>query len=247
MTFTYDFYSKLLKKFSRDFHPITFMETIDHNSNQRNLLIRHDVDLSVAKARELAEVEYTLGYRSTFMFIPNYELYSFEDNSVRSDIKAIRSMEHEIALHFDYRQHSDQTHFDLIEALKKDKELMEDTLDIEIKSFSFHRPLPEQIGIRKNMAGLVNAYAPKFIENYISDSGGVWRIGNPLEFLPKQKSNFFQILTHPVWWNERHQSPKKSALDLIEKYAENSTEKYRQRISNIVRNNVPRIFEEEHK
>jgi hypothetical protein len=68
---------------------------------ERLLFLRHDVDIDPKRAMKMAEIEKEFDIRSTYMLMVNSELYSIEDSPVRSSIRALAAMGHEIALHFD--------------------------------------------------------------------------------------------------------------------------------------------------
>jgi hypothetical protein len=74
-------------------------------------------------------------------------------------------------------------------------------------SISFHRPIPWMLRGPLIVCGKVNAYADELSGWYLSDSKGNWRAGEPLSQIVQERHRILQLLTHPIWWGEEHQSP----------------------------------------
>lgn len=52
---------------------------------------------------------------------------------------------------------------------------------------------------------------------YISDSGGRWREGSPIESIgTADPTRPFQLLTHPVWWGAGHAPPRERLLPVLD-------------------------------
>lgn len=99
MDFTLNGYQELLKLAISENYNIVFYE--DLGVFNKEMIIRHDIDFSLEKALEIAQLEYNMGVKSTYFVLissPFYNLYS-DANSVI--IKSILGYGHKIGLHFD--------------------------------------------------------------------------------------------------------------------------------------------------
>ncbi len=80
--------------------------------------------------------------------------------------------------------------------------MLEEYLGREVRSVSFHRPVPELLRGPLHIAGRVSGYAESLFGWYLSDSRARWREGEPIASLAQPRSPWLQILVHPVWWGE---------------------------------------------
>ena len=69
--------------------------------NKKGIILRHDVDFSLARAVEIAKIDYYNKMISTFFIMLNTKLYDILESSNLESIKEIVSLGHEIGLHFD--------------------------------------------------------------------------------------------------------------------------------------------------
>ena len=67
-----------------------FHERVPENS--RVIFLRHDIDVSVTMAVTMAELEASLGVRSTYFVLPNSPLYNLLEDEVTAILSKIRSM-----------------------------------------------------------------------------------------------------------------------------------------------------------
>ena len=51
---------------------------------------------------------------------------------------------------------------------------------------------------------------------YMSDSKGIWNNGNPLDSDSFKNKKPIQILTHPIWWNEKSSDTYQNLLDFLD-------------------------------
>ncbi|NNE99530.1 MAG: hypothetical protein HKN25_10975 [Pyrinomonadaceae bacterium] len=219
--FTYSFYEQILDLLKDDYEFRLFREVPEfiHSDRKSNVaLLRHDIDLDLRKAVDIARVESNLGIKSTYMVMTSCPFYSVTDIESQSFLNEIAGMGHEIALHFDIV--NDQQSLPSISDERFFTNLNSSVLKLgraasaKVDSVSFHRPVPELINGQLMLDGLVNAYAKELMGAYLSDSRGNWREGNPLSVLAKRPAKLLQLLTHPFWWNEQHVS----AADCLEQF-----------------------------
>ncbi len=167
--------------------------------NFRAIFLRHDLDVSVSMAVPMAELEASLGVRSTYFVLPNSPLYNLLEDEVTEILSKIRSMGHWIGLHVDLAN----------TPLLEDKTI-EEVTEILFRSFSallpfepvisYHRPAKEVFGLA--FESLANTYEDRFFKDikYLSDSRKNWREGCPCQVILEGKYEQLQLLMHPVWW-----------------------------------------------
>jgi hypothetical protein len=180
------------------------------------LLLRHDIDVSLAAAVAVAEIEAELGLRATYMVMTTNPLYEAESDASRACLRRLVDNGHEIGLHFD--SHNLGEDDPSPEALETQAVAARDHLaaaaGAPVRSISFHRPPPAMLQGPRMIAGCVNAYAADLMDSYISDSKGSWRTGEPMALLEQSRSPILQLLVHPIWWGESHSS----AQDRLEEF-----------------------------
>ena len=61
------------------------------------------------------------------------------------------------------------------------------------------------MSLDKKIAGRINTYQSLYIKRilYCSDSRGDWYYGNPLKCLKEKNNQAIQLLTHPIWWDNK--------------------------------------------
>lgn len=212
--FSYAYFDRLLDAAAAAFSIRRVMDGPDAlGGATRTLLLRHDVDLDLAAAVRMGEIESRRGSASTYMVMTTSPLYRLEDPGSRARLRELQAMGHEIALHFDFPDPamratppSPAAVAPLVDAAAG---RIEQLIAAPVRSVSFHRPLPEFLRGPLRIAGRVNAYARELMERYISDSAGRWREGEPLPMLAEPTTNLMQLLTHPIWWDDRHEGAQR--------------------------------------
>ncbi len=169
------------------------------SENFRVIFLRHDIDVSVSMALQMAELEAELGVRSTYFVLPNSPLYNLLEDEVIEILIKIRNMGHWTGLHVDLPN----------TPLFKNVTIEEAT-NILFKSFSslvpfepvisYHRPTRDVFGLKFEF--FANTYENRFFKDikYLSDSKKNWREGCPCQAILEGKYQQLQVLTHPIWW-----------------------------------------------
>jgi len=154
--------------------------TFDHEPQAGDLFLRHDVDLSLDAAVEVARLEHELGARATYFLMTESVFYNLESTAGVDALRELRSLGHRLAFHPVY------PHFDI-----------DDRFD---PVFAWHNPEPEFIAEGRD--GAVNVMAePYFVRgHYRSDSNAHWREGCPHEELAAGAFDWLQLNMHPVIW-----------------------------------------------
>lgn len=202
--FSYILYKIILDKFLNNFK--TFNQVLENDDNDF-VILRHDVEFDLERALTMARIENEHSVNSIYFIQVCSNAYNPFSPINLARIKEIKSLGHQIGLHF-YSSHLLDYDWNKIEVeLIKQNNLLEDLLGCDVSVFSFHRPKEILLENRNNIiAGLINAYGEKFFDysdnptnvKYISDSLHLWRFGHPLEEYPQNKT---QLLFHPDYWS----------------------------------------------
>jgi hypothetical protein len=145
-----------------------------------DLILRHDVDLSLSAAVMLAEVEAAEGAWSTWFLMTRSVFYNLASTEGERAIERLRDLGHRVA------QHAVYPHVDV-----------DDRFD---RVVAWHNPQPEYMCAP--IAGAVNAMETPFFDpvHYRSDSNQSWRHGCPHAELATSRFEWLQLLTHPEIW-----------------------------------------------
>ena len=203
--FSYSYFKKMLRvaKDRFELHTLSEAPKIIGKNGKPKLILRHDVDVSLKRALEMAKIEKDFAIRATYMVMANSRLYRLREKDSCVMLQEIINMGHEIAVHFSPpRKRTVTLETKIDSACKK----VEKIIRLQVLSVSFHRP-PQDYLFGKLMIGTrVNAYSKELMEWYRSDSKGRWICGEPLPQLSTLKIPLLQLLIHPIWWGEKHAS-----------------------------------------
>ena len=145
-----------------------------------DLILRHDVDLSLEAAVELAELEGDAGVRATYFLMAESVFYNLASPAGEAAIATLRSLGHAVGLHAVYPRAELDGRFDPVVA--------------------WHNPDPEYM--RAPIDGATNVMGDEFFDpdHYRSDSNQHWRHGCPHGQLERGEVEWLQLLTHPEIW-----------------------------------------------
>jgi hypothetical protein len=154
--------------------------TFDQEPGAGDLLLRHDVDMSLEAALEMAELEAQHRVVATYFLMRGSEFYNLDAPTGVHTLARLRALGHRVALH---GLHPDAT--------------LDDRFDPVI---AWHVPDPEYMTAR--IPGAVNAMQPGYFDpdHYRSDSNQHWRGGCPHEELARGDFDWLQLLVHPEIW-----------------------------------------------
>ncbi len=209
--FTLEGYTALLEETTQRYPVVGFEILADPDLAERRFcLIRHDIDMSPARALEVAKIEAAMGVRATYMVLLTGPFYSPFEPGSRDIIAEIAALGHDIGLHFDAAWHNIGAESSLNERVAAEAATLRWLLDGPVvRTFSFHNTTDFTMTCRSSSyAGLWNAYAGVLQEqvNYVSDSNGYWRFGSWRDAL-RPDPDRLQVLTHPEWWAPPHATP----------------------------------------
>lgn len=161
MDFTYSGYKDLIQKIrNNDFEIIKYTETGQY---EKEVILRHDVDVSLEKALEFAYFEAELNIQSTYYILLSSNLYNIMSKKSTECIKKIYEFGHSIGLHFDetkYQKSIGKVYNPSIikSCIIKEKDIMETVFDgIPVESVSMH--IPSQDTLKANLtfeSGFIN-------------------------------------------------------------------------------------------
>jgi hypothetical protein len=152
----------------------------DEDPEPGDLILRHDVDLSLEAAVAMAEAEADEGAWATYFLMTRSVFYNLASREGERAIGRLRELGHRIA------HHAVWPHVDL--DLRFDRVV------------AWHNP--DRGYMQAEIDGAVNVMRPPFFDsdNYRSDSNQHWRHGCPHEQLARGEFVWLQLLTHPEIW-----------------------------------------------
>ena len=176
-------------------------------SSERTVFIRHDIDLSLRLALDVARMEAELDLPASYQVMTDSVLYNIEDPESRNTLAELVALGHEVGLHVQLPENlvsDDPTSELIVRHVTLESSLLESVTKIPVRSISFHRPAQRIVRGPLLLAGRVNGYAAELMDWYLSDSAGRWREGAPLQSLLKPHRPMLQLLIHPFWWGPTH-------------------------------------------
>ncbi|MEG1300055.1 MAG: hypothetical protein RSC93_05080 [Erysipelotrichaceae bacterium] len=210
--FEYDYYKKIINVLIKNKY--RFSSYLDADDNKKNVILRHDVDLSLDHALLFAELEHELGVSSTYFILLTSDFYNPMSKINREIIKKIIDYGHKVYLHFDTQIYNYDSTEELTKLVNKEIKALSEITGDRNKIVSFHRPIKElfNLGLED---GIISAYDKRFFSdfNYISDSRMCWK-KDPIKEINCCDGNI-QLLTHPFWYREKELNKSKLINELI--------------------------------
>ena len=152
----------------------------DDEPREGDLILRHDVDLSLAAALRMAVLEAEEGAVATYFLMTESVFYNLASPEGRSAIDELRRLGHRVALHAVWPNARLDERFDPVVA--------------------WHNP--DRDYMSAPVEGATNVMEPPWFDpaTYRSDSNQKWRHGCPHEELAAGTFPWLQLLTHPEIW-----------------------------------------------
>jgi len=145
-----------------------------------DIYLRHDIDLSLDAALQMAELETEVGVLATYLLMTESVFYNLASGEGIAAIARLRELGHRVGLHAVYPNVELDERFDGV--------------------VSWHNP--ESAYMSEQIPGATNVYAEPYFSPsaYRSDSNQHWRSGCPHEELRGGSFPWLQILVHPEIW-----------------------------------------------
>jgi hypothetical protein len=176
-SFDLDHYHELLEAARSGGYRFAFF---DRDPQEGDLLLRHDVDLSLEAALRVAALEAEAGATATYFLMTESVFYNVGSPEGRAAIQRLRELGHRVGLHAVWPRAELDERFDPVVA--------------------WHNP--DSGYLMDSIDGAVNVMEPRFFspQTYRSDSNQHWRSGCPHEDLQSGAFPWLQLLTHPAIW-----------------------------------------------
>jgi hypothetical protein len=152
----------------------------DREPRSGDVLLRHDVDMSLDAAVTMAELEAERGVAATYFLMTGSDFYNLDARSGVAALARLRELGHRVGLHGVYPDATLDDRFDPVVA--------------------WHTPDPEYMSVPVD--GAVNVMQPGYFDpaRYRSDSNQHWRNGCPHDELAAGAFDWLQLLVHPEIW-----------------------------------------------
>jgi hypothetical protein len=169
------------------------------------ILWRHDVEYSLHEMDKIARIDCEERIPAVLFVQVRSPFYNGLSAYARRLFRDWLAGGLRIGLHFDWEYFADDLdHID--RHLSTERAKVEDLLGIPVRCFSYHNPTESVLSYTDDMAGMINAYHPRFFlgegVHYISDSNGRWRTRNLRDVLSDPAVARLQVNLHDTWWTE---------------------------------------------
>ncbi len=175
--FDLDHYRELLEAAAAGGYRFAFFEG---EPREGDLILRHDVDLSLDAALRMAELESDAGAAATYFLMTESIFYNLASEEGERALGRLRELGHRIGLHAVYPRARLDERFEPVVA--------------------WHNPDPEYMSAPVD--GALNVMEEPWFSpaTYRSDSNQHWRSGCPHDELRAGTFPWLQLLTHPEIW-----------------------------------------------
>jgi len=184
----------------------------------RFVIMRHDVDVDLHYARELALIESRHGVKSTYFLMLRNPLYNLLSPGALKCLRSILDHGHHVGVHFDVSAYRELDWPGLLKAIRDELFLLKHLAGASQVSrcVTFHKPNRHILNAEISTDEFFSGYNRSFFRDirYIADSGGNWREESILELIRGTQHPKIQFTSHPLWWIApgRTQSEKLAAL-----------------------------------
>ncbi|WP_299455597.1 hypothetical protein [uncultured Microscilla sp.] len=200
LPFTLSTYSKTLETALNSGYEFT---SFDDHKNEKSLvcLLRHDIDVDLEAAFEMAKVEAKLGIKSTYFLMLRSPVYNLFSRHNQVFVQKIIDMGHFIGLHYD-EGFQGGDHLDLENWIDFEAKVIEQNFNVKIEVVSFHQPSHRILNNEIKLSNFINTYDKEQLAHfhYISDSNKVWKEQHPLNIFKEKTYSKLHLLIHPMWW-----------------------------------------------
>jgi hypothetical protein len=246
--FSYGYFKRILQVIKSNFTLAVVPEAPKFLNNievgKPKLILRHDIDVSLKRGLRTAEIENEFGVPATYMVMTNSSLYCIKDQTSRDILRQLINLGHEVGLHFDLDEEERNKTYKVsfVEAkIHSAYEELENIIGLQVRSISFHRPVPQIFVGPLMIGGRVNAYAKELMAWYLSDSKGYWREGEPLPKLVHANKPLLQMLVHPIWWGNEHMLPEDRLQEFFDTETQGQSYQYVKALDTALAGTIPAV------
>ena len=226
--FSYDDYREIISIIKSTGRHCSYAEALGKDNF---VIMRHDVEYSVERAYQMAKVEQSMDFVSTFFFQWTNNTYNILSRRNMDMIKDMHERGQHIGLHFALNGMTDMQQ--IRKRIQMEIDILSEMFGFEITEFSIHRPSKDVLRENIKLDGILNAYQDDFFTfadkinestaltvKYMSDANHIWRYGYPDEANITGYDKV-QILVHPFAWSKNGGGKFDNYMDLLqEKYIE---------------------------
>ena len=153
----------------------------EHEPEPGDVFLRHDVDLSLDAAVQMAELEAEVGATATYFLMRQSVFYNLESSEGAAAFSRLLDLGHDVGVH----------------AVWPNVPEIDERF---VRVLAWHNPDPPYMDLP--VEGFVNVMSPPWFArgHYRSDSNQHWRSGCPHEELARGELEWLQLLTHPEIW-----------------------------------------------
>ena len=168
----------------------------DRDPQGGDLLLRHDVDLSLDGALRVADLEAEVEWPATYFLMTESVFYNLASKEGEATLARLRELGHRVGLHAVYPRLELDDRFDPV--------------------LAWHNPDPEFM--REPLDDAVNVMQPGYFDpdHYRSDSNQHWRSGCPHGELAAGGFEWLQLLTHPEIWAYPGETMRETMLAMLD-------------------------------
>jgi hypothetical protein len=168
----------------------------DHEPREGDLFLRHDVDLSLAAALQVAEFEAERSVSATYFLMTRSVFYNLDAPEGERTLARLRDLGHRVGLHARHPRVDLDDRFDPV--------------------LAWHNPEPEFMC--EPVDGLANVMSPTWFDpaRYRSDSNQRWRNGDPTDALAAREFDWLQLLIHPEIWVYEGESMRETMASMLD-------------------------------
>ena len=216
--FTLPGYRQLLEQLKSRWQILPLCHGFTEPFKPESLLLRHDIDISPTLALPIAEIENSMGIRSTY-FVALHLSYNLHQPKNADAIRTIAAMGHEIGFHYDSNLYPNQRSPERkLALLDRHVEILKDVCARSVVSIARHNPsLAKEGDPFKTAVKYHNAYDERLFRNtlYISDSCGAWRTGGLGPCWREPRPTRIYLLIHAEQWTGRTSADRMGRFEIM--------------------------------
>lgn len=169
----------------------------EFSTGRAGVWLRHDVELSISAAREMAGLEARLEVPSTYFICVESPLLVGDPGALHALINDLLDLGREVSFHV-LLAHGQAGIPERLHQLARDYPR------VTPRALTFHAPgIGSRVLAQLPLGAIVYGPLAKRSVRYFSDSTGRWRWGDP-HHAEIPSGSTIQLLTHPFWWSGTH-------------------------------------------